>query len=86
MSETISSIAGLLQVLKEKGLIAESSSSASPMVLLEEDLKEKEAVVVDKEVVRVSEDVAKKTRKTLRKGSEGDEVRMLQVCLQSFLL
>lgn len=86
MSETISSIAGLLQVLKEKGLIAESSSSASPMVLLEEDLKEKEVVVVDKEVVRVSEDVAKKRRRTLRKGSEGDEVRALQVCLQSFLL
>ncbi|XP_040992566.1 protein disulfide isomerase pTAC5, chloroplastic isoform X2 [Juglans microcarpa x Juglans regia] len=84
VSETISSIAGLLQVLKEKGLIAESSSSASPMVLLEkEDLKEKEeVVVVDKEVVRVSEDVAKKTRKTLRKGSEGDEVRALQEALQ----
>ncbi|KAG6667757.1 hypothetical protein I3843_01G113700 [Carya illinoinensis] len=82
VSETISSIAGLLQLLKEKGLIAESSSSASPMVLLEEDLKEKEVVVVDKEVVRVSEDVAKKRRRTLRKGSEGDEVRALQEALQ----
>ncbi|KAE8076264.1 hypothetical protein FH972_014927 [Carpinus fangiana] len=31
VSETIANIAGLLQVLKERGLIAESGSSASPM-------------------------------------------------------
>lgn len=83
MSETIANIAGLLQVLKERGLIAESGSSASPLVLLE---KEKEVVVVEEKVARVSEEGEKKRRKTLRKGSEGDEVRAMQVCSQSLLL
>lgn len=87
MSETISNIARLLQVLKERGLIAESGSSASPLVLLEkEKKKEKEVVVVEEKVIRVSEEGEKKRRKTLRKGSEGDEVRAMQVCSQSLLL
>lgn len=88
MSETIANIAGLLQVLKERGLIAESGSSATPMVLLEkEKQKEKEeVVVVEEKVVRVSEEGEKKRRKTLRKGSEGDEVQAMQVCSQSLLL
>jgi hypothetical protein len=87
VSETISNIARLLQVLKERGLIAESGSSASPLVLLEkEKKKEKEVVVVEEKVIRVSEEGEKKRRKTLRKGSEGDEVRAMQVCSQSLLL
>lgn len=88
MSETIANIAGLLQVLKERGLIAESGSSASSMVLLEkeEEEEEKEVVVVEEKVVRVSGEGEKKRRKTLRKGSEGDEVRAMQVCSQSLLL
>lgn len=81
MSETISSIAGLLQVLKEKSLIAETGSSTSPIVL--EEKEEEEEVVVEK-VIRVLEEegkrVLEKKRSTLRKGSEGEEVRALQVC------
>jgi ribosome-associated protein YbcJ (S4-like RNA binding protein) len=86
VSETIANIAGLLQVLKERGLIAESGSSASSMVLLEKEEEEKEVVVVEEKVVRVSGEGEKKRRKTLRKGSEGDEVRAMQVCSQSLLL
>jgi ribosome-associated protein YbcJ (S4-like RNA binding protein) len=88
VSETIANIAGLLQVLKERGLITESGSSASPMILLEKEKeKEKEElVVVEEKVVRVSEEGEKKRRKTLRKGSEGDEVQAMQVCSQSLLL
>ncbi|XP_062165999.1 protein disulfide isomerase pTAC5, chloroplastic [Alnus glutinosa] len=87
VSETIANIARLLQVLKERGLIAESGSSASPLVLLEkekekEKKKEKEVVVVEEKVIRVSEEGEKKRRKTLRKGSEGDEVRAMQEALQ----
>jgi hypothetical protein len=72
VSETTTNVAGLLLALKEKGLIAESGSSASPMVLEEKE-----------EVIRVSE---KETRNTLRKGSEGAEVLAMQVCSQSLLL
>jgi hypothetical protein len=72
VSETTTNVAGLLLALKEKGLIAESGSSASPMVLEEKE-----------EVIRVSE---KETRNTLRKGSEGAEVLVMQVCSQSLLL
>ncbi|XP_059447492.1 protein disulfide isomerase pTAC5, chloroplastic isoform X2 [Corylus avellana] len=83
VSETIANIAGLLQVLKERGLIAESGSSATPMVLLEKEKeKEEEVVVVEEKVVRVSEEGEKKRRKTLRKGSEGDEVQAMQEALQ----
>uniref|UniRef100_A0A2N9G121 Peptidoglycan binding-like domain-containing protein n=1 Tax=Fagus sylvatica TaxID=28930 RepID=A0A2N9G121_FAGSY len=68
VSETTTNVAGLLLALKEKGLIAESGSSASPMVLEEKE-----------EVIRVSE---KETRNTLRKGSEGAEVLAMQEALQ----
>ena len=56
MSETISSIAGLLQVLKEKSLIAETRSSTSPIVLEEKkskDVEEEEEEVVVEKVIRV---------------------------------
>lgn len=64
----------MLQGLKEKGLIAETRSS----IVLEEEKKKKK-----KDVIRVSE---KRTRQTLRKGSEGDEVQAMQVCSHSLIL
>lgn len=87
MSEAIAKIVGLLQVLKEKGLIAESGSSATPMLLLEEEEQvEQEKEVVEKEAIKFSVEGEKRRRKTLRMGSEGDEVRVMQVCLPSLLL
>lgn len=82
VSETILSIAGLLRVLKEKNLIAETVSSSSPMVL--EEKKEEGEVSDEPEPASVLEGaekkVEKKKRKNLRMGSEGDEVRAMQVC------
>ncbi|CAN6830135.1 hypothetical protein Bca4012_032083 [Brassica carinata] len=86
--DTISNIAALLQVLKEKNRISESGSSAKPMVLEntrepEEDEEEEEVVVekrvVAEEKVRVSEPVKK--RVTLKVGSEGEEVQAMQEAL-----
>ncbi|KAF4355323.1 hypothetical protein F8388_026593 [Cannabis sativa] len=82
VSETIASIAGLLQILKEKNRIAENGSSSTPMVLEESKIpeEEKEVVVVER-VVRVSEEAKekkKKKRSTLRIGSEGEEVQAMQ--------
>lgn len=85
-------VGGVLQVLRnEVSRIAERGSSAVPLVV--ESLNEVEAKVEDedeevevKEVVRVFErekvrdDEMKKKRITLRKGSEGDDVRIMQVC------
>lgn len=80
MPETIAKVGALLQVLKEKNLIVETGVSASPMVL-EEKVKEEEV----EEVVRVLEKKeTKEKRKVLRKGSEGEEVREMQVCLHFF--
>ncbi|KAB1213702.1 hypothetical protein CJ030_MR5G016193 [Morella rubra] len=80
VSEAIAKIVGLLQVLKEKGLIAESGSSATPMLLLEEEEQvEKEEEVVEKKAIKFSVEGEKKRRKTLRMGSEGDEVRVMQI-------
>lgn len=45
----------------------------------EEKEREKEVVVVEK-VVRVSDGEAAKKRSALRMGSEGEEVRAMQVC------
>lgn len=82
VSETISSIGALLQVLKEKNRIADSGESTSEMVL--EEVKEKEVVV--EEGVRVlarreKEEEKKIERKALRVGSEGEQVREMQVNL-----
>ncbi|KAK6255164.1 hypothetical protein SCA6_016469 [Theobroma cacao] len=83
VSETISSIGALLQVLKEKNRIADSGESTSEMVL--EEVKEKEVVV--EEGVRVlerreKEEEKKIERKALRVGSEGEQVREMQEALE----
>lgn len=86
VSETIANIAGLLQVLKEKNRIAETGSGPNPIVLgekiVEQPVEEKEVVV--EQVVRVVAEEGKKTEEkkttTLRMGSEGAEVRAMQVC------
>ncbi|CAH2079410.1 unnamed protein product [Thlaspi arvense] len=85
--DTISNIAALLQVLKEKNRISESGSSVTPMVLEntrepEEEEEEEEEVkrVIVEEKVRVSEQVKKK-RRTLKVGSEGEEVHVMQEAL-----
>ncbi|PON63754.1 Peptidoglycan binding-like protein [Parasponia andersonii] len=89
VSDTIASIAGLLQVLKEKNRIAETGSVPSP-VALEEKKSEEEEVVVER-VIRVveeegkkkpEEEKEKKKRNTLRMGSEGAEVRAMQEALE----
>ncbi|MBA0813029.1 hypothetical protein Gohar_026918 [Gossypium harknessii] len=82
VTETISRIGALLQVLKDKNRIAESGESARDMVF--EEVKEKEVVV--EEGVRVLEKKAKEVekkieRKTLRAGSEGEQVREMQEAL-----
>ncbi|KAJ8530731.1 hypothetical protein K7X08_023612 [Anisodus acutangulus] len=92
VSETVANIAKLLQLLKEGDLgknvtvIAESGSIALPLVL--EAAKQNEVIIkeapqqekVIREVPKESggEDIEAKKRKTLKKGSEGDEVRLMQ--------
>ncbi|XP_060181814.1 protein disulfide isomerase pTAC5, chloroplastic [Lycium barbarum] len=92
VSDTVANIAKLLQLLKEGELgknvnvIAESGSIALPLVL--EAAKQNEVIVkeepqeekVIREVPKESKGEFKevKKRKTLKKGSEGDEVRLLQ--------
>ncbi|KAK3187835.1 hypothetical protein Dsin_027396 [Dipteronia sinensis] len=76
VSDTISNIAGLLQVLKEKNLIAERATPVE-----EEKIEDREEEVEEvKEVLRVLERVGKK-RQTLRTGSEGVEVQAMQEAL-----
>lgn len=73
----------LLQVLREKNAIAETGSSARPMALEEPREEEKEVAVEEVRVLKVNEVVGEAKiveRTTLRKGSEGDDVRALQVC------
>ncbi|KAH0637443.1 hypothetical protein KY285_037177 [Solanum tuberosum] len=92
VTETVANIAKLLQMLKEgEGgknvtVIAETGSIALPLVL--EAAKQNEVVVkeapqqekVIREVPKESEGEGNKAKKkrTLKKGSEGDEVRLLQ--------
>ncbi|KAI9196801.1 hypothetical protein LWI28_027151 [Acer negundo] len=76
VSDTISNIAGLLQVLKEKNLIAERA----PTLVEEEKIEDEEKVEEIKEAIRVLEGVGKK-RRTLRTGSEGVEVKAMQEAL-----
>ncbi|WCJ24241.1 plastid transcriptionally active 5 [Euphorbia peplus] len=73
--DSVANVSALLQVLNEKNRIAETGSSASPIVLEEKNVEEEEV----KEVVSVSK---KKNWRTLRKGSEGEEVQQLQEALQ----
>ncbi|XP_038876044.1 protein disulfide isomerase pTAC5, chloroplastic isoform X2 [Benincasa hispida] len=89
VSDTIANIAGLLQVLKEKNLIAESGPTAG-RILLDESTREEDVEIEKKtiveEVVRFSEESkaekeVKKERKSLRIGSEGAEVLAMQEAL-----
>ncbi|VVB01279.1 unnamed protein product [Arabis nemorensis] len=83
--DSISNVAALLQVLKEKNRILESGSSVKPMVLEntrepgEEVEEEEEKRVISEEKFRVSEPLKK--RRTLKVGSEGEEVQALQEAL-----
>ncbi|XP_019089770.1 PREDICTED: golgin subfamily A member 6-like protein 22 isoform X2 [Camelina sativa] len=91
--DTISNIAALIQVLKEKNRISEIGLSATPMVLEntrelvveEEEVEveeEEKRVIISEEKVRVPEPVKmKKKRRTLKVGSEGDDVQALQEAL-----
>ncbi|KAJ0092861.1 hypothetical protein Patl1_25954 [Pistacia atlantica] len=79
VSDTISNIAGLLQALKENNLIAEKATVVDEEKIEEEEQKE---VIEEeqKEVIRVLEVEGKKWR-TLRSGSEGDDVKVMQEAL-----
>ncbi|KAK6161778.1 hypothetical protein DH2020_005159 [Rehmannia glutinosa] len=86
VSETVANIAKLLQVLKDGDLgknanrIADSGTSAVPLVI---EAAKEEAEVVVKEVISIPDKKEiLKTRATLRKGSEGDQVREMQEALQ----
>ncbi|XP_009374621.2 protein disulfide isomerase pTAC5, chloroplastic isoform X4 [Pyrus x bretschneideri] len=85
-SDTIASVAGLLQMLKEKNLIAETGSSSKPLELNHQEIQEIQEIQ-EKEVIAVSEvkQEEKKTRRrsrsALRKGLEGEEVRAMQEAL-----
>jgi len=81
-------VAPLLQVLKDKNLVLESGSSQRRLVLEEEKEDEveveveveKESVEHVKEIVVVEKPAATVEKRTvLRTGSEGEEVRKLQV-------
>ncbi|KAJ0818357.1 putative Heat shock protein DnaJ, cysteine-rich domain superfamily [Helianthus annuus] len=99
-NNSVPNVAKLLHVLKkEVSQIAESGSSAAPLVIeaiedaeevvvkAEAAVEEVEEVVVVKEVIRVEEEEVKKDKEvnikkiTLRAGSEGDQVQMLQEAL-----
>lgn len=86
MSETISSIMELLQVLKENNLIVETASSSTPIVLVEEKCDGEEEIMKESEAFRVFDEIEKveqkieRKKKTLKMGSEGDDVRAMQVC------
>nr|APA20112.1 putative type 1 membrane protein [Populus tomentosa] len=78
--DTVAKVGLLLQVLKDKNnnsLIAESGSSARPLVLEENVVEEQKEVIG-----RVLEEKKEKERKTLRKGSEGEQVKEMQDALQ----
>ena len=81
--DTVAKVGLLLQVLKDKNnnnLIAESGSSARPLVL-EENVVEEQKEVIDRVLEEQKE--KEKERKTLRKGSEGEQVKEMQVWLYS---
>ena len=89
-SEAVANVAALLQALKDKNLVLESGSDLKQrMVLVEkekepEEEEEEEVIEHEKEVVVVEEAAAASAtrvekRSTLRKGSEGEEVREMQV-------
>lgn len=77
--EAIASVRALLQLLTEKNLIAESGSvpSPSPSPRVQEEKVEE----VKEEARVLQRGHEEKKRITLRKGSEGDEVREMQVTI-----
>lgn len=86
-NNSVSNVSNLLHMLKkEVSQIAESGSSAAPLVVeaAAAAVEEAEEVVV-KEVIKTVEEVKEKEitkkRTTLRVGSEGDQVRLLQEAL-----
>ncbi|KAG5227886.1 protein disulfide isomerase [Salix suchowensis] len=79
--DTVAKVGLLLQVLKDKNnsnLITENGSSARPIVL-EEKAVEEHKEVIDRVLEEKKEE---KERKTLRKGSEGEQVKEMQEALQ----
>ncbi|CAL1354454.1 unnamed protein product [Linum trigynum] len=77
-------VGALLQVLKDRSLILESASSATP-IILEENVEEEAATAESQAagVVEVkTEETKSKKRIALRAGSEGEEVREMQEALQ----
>jgi hypothetical protein len=93
VSDAVANVTTLLQVLKDKNLVLESGSSQRRLVLEEKDEdgveeeKETVEVVEEKEIVVVEEPVARvQKRIVLRSGSEGEDVRKLQVRFASLFL
>lgn len=85
MSDTISSIGTLLEVLNDKNLIAESGTGPREMIL--EETREEVKEVVVEEAFRVvekkkQEKEGSRKRKVLRNGNEGDDVREMQDALR----
>lgn len=86
--DAISNLASILQALKGSepesgsglGRIAEGGSGARPMLLEEGEVKEMvlEEIRVSERGEKVKEE---KKKAALRKGSEGDDVRAMQVCV-----
>lgn len=92
ISDAISNLASILQALKESEAkskseprwIAESGSGAGRMLLEEGEVKEMvvEEIRVSESVEEVKKEEEKKKRKVaLRKGSEGEDVQAMQVCV-----
>lgn len=89
VSDAVANVASLLQVLKDKNLALESGSSQRRIVFEEGEEKESEDIVEhEKEILVVEETAASvQKRSVLRIGSEGEDVRQMQVqfCFSSFL-
>lgn len=86
-SDAITNVTALLQVLKDNNgnLIVERVSSSREMVLEEKRDEEEETVkeVMVQDTARISDREVEKrgeNRSALRMGSEGEEVREMQVC------
>lgn len=91
VSDAVANVASLLQVLKDKNLVLESGSSQRRIVFEEEEgeetvdvveheKEEKESLEHVKEILVVEEAAARVEQKiVLRNGSEGEEVREMQV-------
>lgn len=81
ISDAVANVTLLLQVLKDKNLVLESGSSLRNT----EEVKQLEEVVEHvKEVVVVEESARVEKRISLRIGSEGEEVRQMQVHFRFF--